>query len=304
MKTNIGLVEYAKAQIGNPYWFGTFGQKATKKLLNEKAKQYPKMFPPSRIEKAIDRGDIGKKVHDCYGLYKGYLMSKSNSAPAVYDAQYDISADEAFARASEKGSIDTLPDIAGIGLYKKGHFGVYIGNGKEIEARGFDYGVLEDEVANTKFTHWFKLPELEYEESDKPVENEQGNASDNGDESNIYKVIEGDTLTKIASRFGVSVADLVRWNNIENPDLIRVGQSLITKGDSIPEEKPSIPEYKEGIVATNRLPLNIRNGSGIKYAVIGSIPKGDTVKIAYETGGWGKLYGRDGFVSMEFVKYK
>jgi len=302
MKTNIGLVEYAKAQLGRPYWYGTFGQKATKKLLNDKANQYPRQFSDSRKQKAIDRGDIGQKVHDCYGLYKGYLMSSGVDVPAVYDSKYDISADDAYTRATEKGTISKMPDIIGIGLYKKGHFGVYIGNGKEIEARGFDYGVVEDEVANTKFTHWFKLPEIEYVEDkvEEPVGNEQGTASDNGDESNIYTVVKGDTLTKIASKFGVTVADLVGWNGIKNPDLIVVGQKLIVKGVPVPKE----PDFRVGIVNTNSLPLNVRKGAGLQFAVIGSLPKGSEVNIAYSTGEWGKLFGRDGYVSMKFIKWK
>ena len=40
-KTNTGLVAYAKANIGNPYWYGTFGQVGTQTLLDSKRKQYP-----------------------------------------------------------------------------------------------------------------------------------------------------------------------------------------------------------------------------------------------------------------------
>ena len=42
----------------------------------------------------------------------------------------------------------------------------------------------------------------------------------------VYVVQKGDTLTKIAHRYGVTVADLVRWNNIANPNLILVGQKI------------------------------------------------------------------------------
>ena len=35
-KTNDGLVNYAKAQLGKPYWYGTFGNTASKSLLNSK----------------------------------------------------------------------------------------------------------------------------------------------------------------------------------------------------------------------------------------------------------------------------
>ena len=41
-----------------------------------------------------------------------------------------------------------------------------------------------------------------------------------------YKVVKGDTLTKIANRYGVTVKDLVAWNKIANPNLIVVGQVL------------------------------------------------------------------------------
>ena len=41
-----------------------------------------------------------------------------------------------------------------------------------------------------------------------------------------YTVKSGDTLSIIANDFGVTVDQLVRWNNISNPNLITVGQIL------------------------------------------------------------------------------
>jgi hypothetical protein len=43
----------------------------------------------------------------------------------------------------------------------------------------------------------------------------------------IYIVQRGDTLGEIATRFGVSLAELARINNIENWDIIEVGDELI-----------------------------------------------------------------------------
>lgn len=170
-KTNTGLIEYAKAQLGRPYWFGTFGQCATEALWKSKSNQYPKYYSEKRKNIMAKRGDIGRKVHDCLGLWKGYMMSDGADVSATYDPTYDFSADGIFSQATEKGSIDSLPDIPGIGLYKKGHFGVYIGGGREIEARGFDYGVLEDSVAGGKFTHWFKIPYIDYGSAETIPEN-------------------------------------------------------------------------------------------------------------------------------------
>lgn len=45
-------------------------------------------------------------------------------------------------------------------------------------------------------------------------------------ETITYVVQLGDTLTRIANRYGVTVDQLVTWNGIENPDLIEVGQVL------------------------------------------------------------------------------
>ncbi|WP_217987586.1 phage tail tip lysozyme, partial [Terribacillus saccharophilus] len=54
-----------------------------------------------------------------------------------------------------------------------------------------------------------------------------GGGSDNG--ASIYTVKSGDNLSSIALRFGVTVAQLQTWNNISNPDAIKVGQVLNVK---------------------------------------------------------------------------
>ena len=43
-KTGQGLAEYAKAQLGKPYWWGTFGQTASAALLTQKRTQYPSYY--------------------------------------------------------------------------------------------------------------------------------------------------------------------------------------------------------------------------------------------------------------------
>ena len=57
-----------------------------------------------------------------------------------------------------------MPELKGLILYKTGHVGVYIGNGKVIEctlgSRGD--GVVETNISAVKWTHWLKLPEITY----------------------------------------------------------------------------------------------------------------------------------------------
>ena len=42
----------------------------------------------------------------------------------------------------------------------------------------------------------------------------------------VYTVAKGDVLSGIAPRFNVTIDEIVQWNNLPNPDLIRVGQKL------------------------------------------------------------------------------
>lgn len=58
------------------------------------------------------------------------------------------------------------------------------------------------------------------------------------EKEDCYIVKSGDTLSAIAQKHNVSVADLVRWNDIKNPSLIRVGEQLrLSQQENIdPEE--------------------------------------------------------------------
>ena len=46
-----------------------------------------------------------------------------------------------------------------------------------------------------------------------------------------YTVERGDTLSRIATRYNTTVSELVRLNDITNPDLIYVGEVLRVRGN-------------------------------------------------------------------------
>lgn len=159
-KTAAGLVSYAKAQLGKPYWYGTFGNKATQSLLTSKTKQYPSHYTSDRMAKY--KSQIGQRVHDCVGLIKGYLWSENATATPKYNASQDVSANGMLSRCKEKGKISTIPEIPGVLVFMPGHVGVYIGNGKVIEARGFAFGVVETRLSARAWTSWGKCPWIVY----------------------------------------------------------------------------------------------------------------------------------------------
>lgn len=47
--TNLHFVEFLKAMVGQPYWYGTCVYKCTTSSLNTKAKQYPSHYTSSRM---------------------------------------------------------------------------------------------------------------------------------------------------------------------------------------------------------------------------------------------------------------
>lgn len=160
-QTNTGLVAYCKAQLGKPYWYGTFGQISSEALYNAKKKQYPKYYDLSKYKQGWSH-QYNQRVHDCVGLIKGYLWSTSSTATPKYNANQDVSANGMLSVCKTKGKIATMPDIPGVLVFMPAHVGVYIGGGYVIEARGHDYGVVKTKLVDRPWVNWGKCPYIEY----------------------------------------------------------------------------------------------------------------------------------------------
>ncbi|QEY33744.1 hypothetical protein FL966_01840 [Caproiciproducens galactitolivorans] len=163
-KTNTGLVAFCEQALaaGTGYVYGTIGQVCTKSLLEQCAARYPADNLAGGSMRKLGEKWLGRRVTDCIGLLKYYIMSDGFGKDPHYNSKYDKSANGAYNEATEKGPISTLPEIPGICLHMPGHFGVYIGNGYAIEARGTAYGVVKTKVAGRGWTDWFKSPWIEY----------------------------------------------------------------------------------------------------------------------------------------------
>lgn len=162
-KTNIGLVEYAKAQLGRSYWYGCFGQIATEALYNSKKKQYPKFYTATDYAR-----QYGYRVYDCIGLIKGYLWSDTPTSTPKYNPSQDVSADGMLLKCKVKGAISSMPEVPGILVFSSQHVGVYIGNGYVIEARGHSFGVVKTKLSSRGWKNWGRCPWIEYIVEDKP----------------------------------------------------------------------------------------------------------------------------------------
>ena len=161
------LVEWAKQAYAKKwgYVWGTYGEVLTQKTLNSKAEQYPDEVG-SKAD-FIKKHWLGRRTADCIGLIKGYGWLNTQTGTIEYgtNGMPDIGADTMFNNATEKGTIDTLPEIPGLALWHSGHIGIYIGGGKVIHAANTNAGVIISDVSGSGFTHWLKIPYITYTEN-------------------------------------------------------------------------------------------------------------------------------------------
>ncbi len=154
------------------YMWGTYGKTITNSLITAKAKQYPDRYSATRIsflKKHIDGETVGC---DCAGLIKWALWTEGDiNASPKYNAKTDRGASGLYDSAKEKGRINTMPDVRGIVVWKKGHVGVYAGNREVIECtlgkRGD--GIVKTPLSAAGWTHWLKVPEVAYADEGKTV---------------------------------------------------------------------------------------------------------------------------------------
>ena len=170
------------------YAKGTFGQCATPGFIKQKAEQYPEWYnpknQPSRVPKLLDLPD-DTRLFDCCGMVKAIFWNfpntvyKSNGFPEVNDQGiWDLCKNK-----SEDFSNIQVGEI----VWLKGHVGVYIGDGKAIEATAaWENKVQITAVANIKSIpglpsrRWIghgKLPQLTYETTSTPIEKPQTDVS-------------------------------------------------------------------------------------------------------------------------------
>lgn len=116
-----------------------------------------------------------------------------------------------------------------------------------------------------------------------------------------YTVKKGDTLTAIAKKYGVTVNDLVSWNNIKNPNVINVGQKIVIKGGSQGSSSSPSSDTFYGIVSTVSSPLNIRKSPN--GPIVGYLKKGTKVKLNKgKVNGFYELADGRGWVSANYIK--
>ena len=159
------LVRYAEncRRMSTTYLWDTMGEIVCPQLIREKAALWPEKYPPElRREKEMLTGK-NVRAFDCSGLIKRFLMG--GFCGFCYDPAVDYNSLSLLENAPEKGVADTLSEVPGLCLYLPGHVGIYVGNGRVIEATAnprFGDGVVQTSFFDRDWTQWFACPHVRY----------------------------------------------------------------------------------------------------------------------------------------------
>ncbi len=163
-KNNLDLVQWAieAEKSGWGYVWGTYGEVFDQTMFDYKLNQYPDEV--GGYEEFIRQNWLGGRTSDCVGLIKGYGWLDAGTQTINYgtNGMPDIGADTMYENASEKGTIDTIPEIPGLAVWHEGHIGIYIGGGQVIHASGTRVGVIKTPLDQSGWTHWLKIPYISY----------------------------------------------------------------------------------------------------------------------------------------------
>lgn len=170
----------------------------------------------------MNKSKNGKLCTDCSGFIKGILWGYPTNGKYQSNGVPDINADTMINRCTNVSTDFSNIEIGEV-VWVKGHIGIYIGNGEVLEATSkWSSKLQKTALLNHKAIKglngrvWAKHGKLPYLSYSKGV-------------SNVYVVKKGDTLSKIANIYKVSVNELAALNNIKNKNLIYVGQQIKIK---------------------------------------------------------------------------
>ncbi len=174
------LVAFAKSKLGVPYVYGMKGKVMTEALYDSLKKTYGNLVWDS------DRQKIGKVCCDCSGLIS-WATGIARSSQNYHDTALEIEPIATIAKAT----IAKAP--IGAAVWRKGHIGIYIGNGEYIAEDGSAYGCRINKLRNASFTHWLKLKDIDYTEQEDSEMVEQAKLIVNGKEFVVERILKDGT---------------------------------------------------------------------------------------------------------------
>lgn len=137
----------------------------------------------------------------------------------------------------------------GEAVWMEGHIGVYVGDGLAVECTPAWDNKVQITACNCtkngyKTRNWTKHGRLPYITYTGKVETVKSTteagvsvpvSAQTGATDAVYVVKRGDTLSRIAGKYGATYKELAEYNGITNPNLIHVGQQIKIPGAWTPD---------------------------------------------------------------------
>lgn len=355
--TNEHFAAFCLKMIGQPYWYGTCLYKCTESLRSRKANQYPSHYGSSRTGRYQQDIEAKKVCSDCIGACKGYAwtgggltvleaIGTDNKITSQYGSNGcpDKSANGMFSYAKSKGmehgTIDTLPDVVGLAVHKDGHVGYTVGGGYAVEWKGFSYGCVKTRIAGRGWTNWYRLPFIDYGDSDTtntvPSTNTVLGARPlkKGMEGSDVKAMQelliqlGYDLPKYGAdgKFGAETlaalqafqkdAELEQdcmYGDLTHQALMdAIADDDVGKEETVTPDQPEAPDDEDEttelatvVITSEGGKVNIRVGNGTNYGRITSVAPGTTFHyVATALNGWHAIEvgSKIGWVSGNFSR--
>lgn len=175
--TGLELVEFVKRKLGVPYVYGMKGTVLTAAIYDKLKQTYGNLVWDS------DREKIGKICCDCSGLIS-WATGIVRSSQGYHDTALEIQPISTIANAP-----------IGAAVWRKGHIGIYIGNGEYIAEDGSAYGCRKNKLIQASFTHWLRLRDIDYTTEQKGEDEmiERAKLIVNGKEYTVERILKDGT---------------------------------------------------------------------------------------------------------------
>jgi hypothetical protein len=148
--TGTGLASYAQGKVGTPYFYGSKMKVLTETFMKSMHASYPSVVTTAYIALARARKQVGRVNTDCSGLISAYTLHVLGSA-------------QLYSQAYARLPISTWKQWAvGVVVWRSGHVGVYLGNGKVAEAKGINYGVVITDIEKGSWKYGLTFSWINY----------------------------------------------------------------------------------------------------------------------------------------------
>lgn len=174
-----GLVDYCLYWMDQPhcYSWDANGQYLTKEFLDTYSACYPDWFgKDDRLELRREIQDQGVRAFDCIGLIKAYVWadySQDNTSRRTDETNYYCK--NVLHQDTPFGPLRDIPEVPGIVVWKKGHVGIYLGDGQVLECTQEYYpksgeskvgGIIISDIKDRGWSYWLEYPGILYLDED------------------------------------------------------------------------------------------------------------------------------------------